>query len=290
MLTVDVASVPSTDPSLSVEDAIAKAETALSGKFNEHPPTLEFVAKKDGSLALTHVVQIQNDDTGAWVEAFVDAHSGEIVQLTDFVTKITVSRYVYWLEACADTSLCTQYRVLPITKETLLEGFENLVDPQNPAASPDGWHSDGTTSTTTTSGNNIIAYKGSTTSLTSQSSSGLVFNYPASLTTSPTTTANVHAGRVNAFYVGNSIHDILYRYGFTEAAFNFQNNNFNKGGKGNDRVTVSVQDSAGTDNADFSTPAEYVLVRLLRMLVVTNAFAVANRAKCACSYGTSPRL
>ena len=151
MLTVDVASVPSTDPSLSVEDAIAKAETALSGKFNEHPPTVEFVAKKDGSLALTHVVQIQNDETGAWVEAFVDAHSGEIVQLTDFVTKITVSGYVYWLEACADTSLCTQYRVLPITKETLLEGFENLVDPQNPAASPDGWHSDGTTTTTTTS-------------------------------------------------------------------------------------------------------------------------------------------
>ena len=40
----------------------------------------------------------------------------------------------------------------------------------------------------------------------------------------------------------------------------FQNDNFGKGGKGNDRVTVSVQDSAGTNNADFSTPAEYVLL------------------------------
>lgn len=44
-----------------------------------------------------------------------------------------------------------QYRVLPITKETLPEGFETLTDPQDPNASPDGWHSDGTTTTTTTS-------------------------------------------------------------------------------------------------------------------------------------------
>ena len=46
----------------------------------------------------------------------------------------------------------------------------------------------------------------------------------------------------------NTVHDISYIYGFTEAGFNFQNNNFNLGGKGNDRVTISVQDSAGIDN------------------------------------------
>ncbi len=85
------ASVPSTTPSISLEDAISTAESQLSGKFNEHPATLEFVAQKDGSLALTHVVQIQNDETGAWFEAFVDAHSGELVQLTDFVAKASVS-------------------------------------------------------------------------------------------------------------------------------------------------------------------------------------------------------
>ena len=48
------------------------------------------MAQKDGSLALTHVVQIQNDETGAWFEAFVDAHTGELVQLTDFVAKASV--------------------------------------------------------------------------------------------------------------------------------------------------------------------------------------------------------
>ena len=61
---------------------------------------------------------------------------------------------------------------------------------------------------------------------------------------------------MNAFYLVNMIHDITYQYGFTETSFNFQTDNFGLGGKGNDRVTVSVQDSAGTDNADFSTPPD----------------------------------
>lgn len=44
------------------------------------------------------------------------------------------------------------------------------------------------------------------------------------------------------------MHDISYMYGFTEAGFNFQNNNFGKGGEGDDRAIISVQDSDGTDN------------------------------------------
>ena len=45
-------------------------------------------------------------------------------------------------------------------------------------------------------------------------------------------------------------------YGFTEKSSNFQTNNFGKGSKGNDRITVSVQDKAGMDNADFATPPD----------------------------------
>lgn len=48
----------------------------------------------------------------------------------------------------------------------------------------------------------------------------------------------------------------LTDYLLIQAGFNFQNNNFGKGALGNDRVTISVQDSAGTNNADFSTPPE----------------------------------
>ncbi|EIW51569.1 uncharacterized protein TRAVEDRAFT_176097 [Trametes versicolor FP-101664 SS1] len=229
-----------TTPSVAVADAIAAAEELLSGTHdaeNFPEPTLEWFAKEDGSVALTHVFQVRNEEAGTWFEAFVDAHSGDLISVTDFVSKAS-------------------YLVLPITKEVLTQGFQTVVDPQDTTASPNGWHSDGTTTTTTTAGNNVIAFKSSQSSTTSQSGTGLVFNYPQSASTAPTTTANVNAARVNAFYIVNSIHDITYKYGFTEAAFNFQTNNFGKGGKGADRVTVSVQDSAGTDNADFSTPPD----------------------------------
>jgi extracellular elastinolytic metalloproteinase len=66
----------------------------------------------------------------------------------------------------------------------------------------------------------------------------------------------VDAARTNAFYVSNTVHDFAYKYGFTEAAFNFQEENFGKGGKDNDRVKISVQDPSGTDNADFTTPPD----------------------------------
>ncbi|KAF8162125.1 Fungalysin metallopeptidase-domain-containing protein, partial [Pholiota molesta] len=231
---VDPTSFSSTTPSISVQSAISMAEKALDGTFNNHPPTLEFFAKPDNTAVLTHVVQIQNDATGAWFEAFVDAHSGELVSVTDFVTRAS-------------------YLVLPMQDEILTQGFQTLVDPEDLTASPLGWHSTGTTNTT---GNNAISFKGAQTATTSESSPGLNFAFVQDPTLAPTAQANLDAARTNAFYVVNTMHDLTYKYGFTEASFNFQNNNFGKGGLGNDQVTISVQDAAGTNNADFATPAD----------------------------------
>ena len=83
--------MPSTTPSISSDDAISKAESELGAKYNQHPTKLEFVAKQDGSVALTHVVQVRDDSQAMWYEAFVDAHTGDIVQLTDFVSHSSVS-------------------------------------------------------------------------------------------------------------------------------------------------------------------------------------------------------
>ncbi|KAH9015715.1 peptidase M36, partial [Lactarius pseudohatsudake] len=134
------------------------------------------------------------------------------------------------------------------------QGFQTLTDPQDLTVSSLGWHNDGTTSTTTTAGNNVFAAKGST--ATSQSSATLNFIYTQNAAQAPTVAVNVTAAVVNAFYIMNSVHDLTYRYGFMESTFNFQTNNFGKGGVGNDRVTVSVQDPAGTNNADFLTPPD----------------------------------
>ena len=56
----------------------------------------------------------------------------------------------------------------------------------------------------------------------------------------------------NMFYWTNHYHDRTYRLGFTEAARNFQTDNFGRGGLGNDRVSAEGQDSSGTNNANFS--------------------------------------
>ncbi|KAF9556775.1 hypothetical protein CPC08DRAFT_764997 [Agrocybe pediades] len=234
---VNPKTIASTTPSIALADAITTAEKALDGTFNQHPAKLEFFAKPDNTAVLTHVIQIQNDDTGAWFEAFVDAHSGDLVSVTDFVTKAS-------------------YLVLPMQKEILTDGFQVLTNPADLIASPLGWHNNGTLNTTTTSGNNAIAFKANQAATTSQSSDGLNFIFTQDPNQDPTVQTNLDAARVNAFYVVNTMHDLTYRYGFTEASFNFQQNNFGKGGLGNDQVTISVQDSAGVNNADFATPPD----------------------------------
>ena len=149
-----------------------------------------------------------------------------------------------------------QYRVLPISKQALTEGFETLHDPANLHASPKGWNYNGTAATNDTSGNNAIAYKNSDTGTTKQSSSGQNFIFTQDPTAAPSTADNVAAAVTNAFYIVNSVHDISYLYGFTEAAYNFQNDNFGKGGADGDAVRVSVQYAQGLDNAFFTTPPD----------------------------------
>lgn len=61
---------------------------------------------------------------------------------------------------------------------------------------------------------------------------------------------------IQMFYVMNRYHDELYKRGFTEAANNFQNDNFGRGGVAGDRISAEGQDSSGTNNANFATVAD----------------------------------
>jgi hypothetical protein len=47
-----------------------------------------------------------------------------------------------------DPLIPRQYLVLPMQKETLVDGFETLTDPADLLASPLGWHNTGTVNTT----------------------------------------------------------------------------------------------------------------------------------------------
>lgn len=83
------------------------------------------------------------------------------------------------------------------------------------------------------------------------------------------TLANYRNGIVtDLFFWSNRYHDVLYQLGFTEAARNFQLNNFGRGGLGNDFVRAEAQDSASTNNANFATPADGLLPRM-QMFIFT---------------------
>jgi hypothetical protein len=82
------------------------------------------------------------------------------------------------------------------------------------------------------------------------------FTAAADLASAPTTAANRQVAIQNLFWASNVLHDQLYKHGFNEAAGNFQQNNFGKGGAGNDSVLAEAQDGSGTNNANFSTPAD----------------------------------
>ncbi len=58
------------------------------------------------------------------------------------------------------------------------------------------------------------------------------------------------------FYIANRYHDEMYRLGFNEQAGNFQTDNFERGGAGNDRISAEAQDSSGVNNASFAAPAD----------------------------------
>lgn len=119
-----------------------------------------------------------------------------------------------------------------------------------------------------TIGNNAIAFKTDLSKLTDSQTDQIppeilnsvtpasdaasdTFDYEFDPSADPTSETNVAAAHVNVWFAANKAHDILYRYGFTEDAFNFQLEG--KSGKNNDPVLISVQDASGLDNANFAT-------------------------------------
>jgi uncharacterized protein (TIGR03437 family) len=82
------------------------------------------------------------------------------------------------------------------------------------------------------------------------------FSFSVDLAMEPTAATNPQAAQVNLFYWINRYHDILYSFGFNEAAGNFQTDNFGLGGMANDAVIGDAQDGIGTNNANFSAPPD----------------------------------
>jgi hypothetical protein len=143
-----------------------------------------------------------------------------------------------------------------VTNVSELPAFDNL-----------GWITDGNN---TTDGNNVQAgldidgTDGVDAPLTGSGNRVFDFAYnpPPGGTDAPSGAAFRNGIITNIFFATNRYHDILYSYGFTEAARNFQNDNFGRGGVAADRVRAEAQDSSGTNNANFNTMADGVRGRM----------------------------
>ncbi|KAH7101039.1 Fungalysin metallopeptidase-domain-containing protein [Auriculariales sp. MPI-PUGE-AT-0066] len=234
-------------PKLSADNAALAAAAFFGGKAKvRHGASnnLAHYALDTGEIILTKAVRLELQRNRI-VEVYVDADSGEVHGSIDFSADLTMN-------------------VVPIWQQSPVNGgFSVRTNPEDNLASPSGWETINGTKENATRGNNAFAFKGSTTASTAESSND-TYDYPWDSSAAPEAENNINVAVSNAWYVVNTVHDIQYRYGFTETAFNFQVNNFGKGGLGNDSVGISVQDSLDENNAVFVTlpDGELSLMRL----------------------------
>jgi len=157
------------------------------------------------------------------------------------------------LEVLARTNT-DSYNVFPVDPAT---GSQTVVAG---AGAPFPWLFPGDHSTVDISGNNVHAYLDTDADNlpdaggTTVTDGNFLSSFDAAV--QPSTATNRNVSVQNLFYLNNLIHDQLREYGFDEAAGNFQEDNFNLGGRGGDPVNAEAQDGSGTDNANFATPRD----------------------------------
>lgn len=156
------------------------------------------------------------------------------------------------------------YNIFPLPVEAPTFGGRTIVNnPWDLTVSPEGWHSDGTNSYTITRGNNVYAYSdqdnANAPGYSPDGGAALNFNFPFADGRYDNPFTYRDAAVTNLFYLNNKMHDIFYKFGFTESARNYQTNNFNNGGMGGDAVRAEAFDGSGLNNANFSSGYETVI-------------------------------
>ena len=229
----------------STDGSTRESVLSASGISQEDIPAHLVFVPTAGGVELSWNLLVETLDSQHAYNIDVSADGGEILHWSDLVDN-------------------DSYNAFPIPTESPSDGVRSLiVNPADATASPYGWHdTNGVAGAeyTVTRGNNVEAYADrnndgiADTGSEPSGSASLVFDFPLDLTQAP---VNYQPAAVsNLFYLNNFLHDVHYQYGFTEAAGNFQVNNYGRGGVGNDDVRAEAQDGGGTNNANFMTPAD----------------------------------
>ncbi|MFL5319810.1 MAG: M36 family metallopeptidase, partial [Myxococcaceae bacterium] len=239
-------------------DALSSAMTELGYDFatpalaSKNGSTSTFENAGEFHLAPSVERVIFADDTGALHEGFeVQTWSQKGNQLN--YTLVDGKGAVVKTELRTNNDRYNVFTVDPgKTAQAVVTG------PAGTTASPNGWLGTGAQNSVNITGNNAHAYLDTDANNSPDTGGTAVttgdFLTSADLNASPSTAGNKNVAVQNLFYFNNTVHDVLYSHGFTEAAGNFQTDNFGRGGAANDPVLAEAQDGSGTDNANFSAP------------------------------------
>jgi hypothetical protein len=205
------------------------------------------------TLRLCWDVILTSRARGELFRVLVDAQTGEPLLrrcLTDYLSDAS-----YRVFTSDSPSPFSPGHATPLTTQPPLVARTLVTLPAlDTNASPAGWINDGGNETL---GNNVDAH-------TDRDDNDLpdlprpagspfrVFDFPMDLATQDPTNFS-SAAVAQLFYCCNWMHDKLYELGFTEAAGNFQSNNFGRGGLGNDALQADAQDGGDFNNANMST-------------------------------------
>lgn len=218
---------------------------------------LQYIPTANGSAALSWQLIIRTTDYDHWYDLSIHDSDGAMISQADWVENAT-------------------YNAIPFPNESPIDGgFQILTDPNDPIASPYGWHDTNGDATypefTDTRGNNTSVQLDRNGNNIPDAQEGAGIPRPdggltldfSGFVHDPLVNADLGANpfvaQVNLFYAINTAHDIFYHYGFDEVAGNFQVNNYGRGGLGGDAVQGDAQDdfdNGARNNANFATPPD----------------------------------
>lgn len=253
----------------------------------------------EGNLKLAYEFLVHEPKTSNHWNYVIDANSGEVISKMNLNLSCNFHEDAYSHESQAvafpqnkeyypdnNNSLLlsadnASYNVFALPVEAPTFAARSLVtNPWILTSSPEGWHSNGVTHYTITRGNNAYAYDDkdddeATFGSSPDGGAARNFNFPYD----PNTKAinNLSAATTNLFYISNMMHDVFYKFGFTEAARNFQSNNFGNGGLDDDEVFAQSQDGGGYNNANFASyPDNYNPVMQMYLWIGSNRVLFYN--------------
>lgn len=272
-----------------------------SNKFNVAKQRLVYAPDAAGNLKLAYEFLVSEPQSPNHWNYVVDANTGEIINKINLNLSCNFHEDAYahdtenmmvvmpqnkeFYQSNNNSLLLAPdnatYNIFKLPVEAPTFGSRTLVtNPWILSSSPEGWHSNGTTHYTITRGNNVYAYDDKDDNEATYGTSpdgGASRNFDFAYDPNAKAINNLPAATTNLFYISNMMHDVFYKFGFTESARNFQSNNFGNGGLDDDEVFAQSQDGGGFNNANFASyPDNYNPIMQMYLWLGSNRLLFYN--------------